>query len=46
MAKKKKVPQQQALSPERYIKEKARLLPIVECWITDGWASVVSGRQL
>lgn len=37
MAKKKKVPQQQALSPERYIKEKARLLPIVECWITDGW---------
>lgn len=31
------MPQQQALSPERYIKEKARLLPIVECWITDGW---------
>ncbi|WP_291530461.1 DUF1186 domain-containing protein [Bacteroides sp. UBA939] len=49
MAKKKKVPSQ-VLSPERYIKEKARQLPLVECWIEKGWeqcgrATVIVARQ-
>lgn len=46
MAKKKKAPQQRTLSPERYIKEKARLLPIAECWITNGWDKFGSGTVI
>lgn len=27
----------QKLSPENYIRQKARSLPIYECWITSNW---------
>jgi hypothetical protein len=40
----------QMLSPENYIRKKARLLPIHECWITENWqdsgmASVIVSRR-
>ena len=49
MTKSKKKPQPQLLSPENYIRQKARNLPIYECLINDGWdnagtASVVISR--
>lgn len=49
MAKKKKVIQK-PLSPQRYIRENARKLPVVECWATknlikDGGGVVAVGRQ-
>lgn len=37
MAKSKKGKVIQMLSPENYIKQKARTLPIHECWINNGW---------
>lgn len=39
MAKKKKEPQQ-ALSPQKYLKEKARNLPIAECFINKNWKEI------
>ena len=49
MAKNKKKPQPQLLSPENYIRQKARNLPVYECLINDGWdntgtASIVISR--
>lgn len=49
MAKKVK-PQQQPLSPEKYIRLKARTLPIVKCYINGNWeevgmASIIVVRQ-
>lgn len=49
MAKKNKGKVIQLLSPENYIRKKARLLPIYECWINTDWkesgmASVVIAR--
>lgn len=40
----------QMLSPENYIRKKARSLPIHECWITENWeesgmASIIVSRQ-
>lgn len=46
MAKKKKKAPQQTLSPERYIKEKARLLPLTECWITKDWETYGGGTVI
>jgi len=37
MAKKKKAKVIKMLSPENYIRQKARTLPIHECWINSGW---------
>lgn len=37
MAKKKKGKVIQMLSPENYIKQKARDLPVYECWVNKGW---------
>lgn len=37
MAKKKKAEVVQMLSPENYIRQKARTLPIHECWINEDW---------
>lgn len=41
---------QQQLSPEKYIKTKARSLPIYKCWVNSGWeeagmANVIIARQ-
>ena len=49
MAKNKKKPQPQLLSPENYIRQKARNLPVYECLNNDGWdntgtASIVISR--
>lgn len=37
MAKNKKKPPVQTLSPENYIRQKARKLPIYECWLSSDW---------
>lgn len=37
MAKRKKGKVVQMLSPENYIKQKARTLPILECWVNTDW---------
>lgn len=37
MAKKKKTPPQPQLSPEKYIRLKARTLPVVACYINENW---------
>jgi hypothetical protein len=47
---KKQSSKQQALSPENYIRQKSRNLPVYNCWITSGWeeagiAQVVVARQ-
>ena len=49
MAKSKKIKPQQQLSPEAYIRKKARLLPLYECllnrnWKEEGMAEVVVSR--
>jgi len=50
MAKRKKGKVIQMLSPENYIKQNARKLPIHECWVNSGWkngglASVIVSRK-
>lgn len=50
MTKKKKGKVVQMLSPENYIRKKARSLPIHECWINDEWedareASIIIARK-
>jgi hypothetical protein len=50
MAKKREVKQTQLLSPEKYIRQKSRTLPIYKCWINDDWeeskmANVIVSRQ-
>jgi hypothetical protein len=47
---KKNKPQSKTLSPEAYIRQRARLLPIYECYITKGWeqnklATIVISRR-
>ncbi|GHV24278.1 hypothetical protein FACS1894176_00210 [Bacteroidia bacterium] len=47
---KKTTTQSQVLSPEKYIHQKSRNLPVYKCWITQGWkedgiAQVVVARQ-
>jgi hypothetical protein len=37
MAKKKQTQQVQQLSPENYIRQKARNLPVFECMINEDW---------
>ena len=37
MAKKKQTQQAQQLSPENYIRQKARNLPVFECMINEDW---------
>jgi hypothetical protein len=50
MAKKSKGKVIQMLSPENYIRQKARTLPLYECWVNAGWneskmASLVVARK-
>lgn len=50
MAKKGKGKVIQMLSPENYIRQKARTLPVYECWVNVGWdksqiASLIVSRQ-
>jgi hypothetical protein len=50
MAKKGKGKVIQMLSPENYIRQKARTLPVYECWVNAGWdksqiASLIVSRQ-
>ncbi|GHT05836.1 hypothetical protein AGMMS49525_13550 [Bacteroidia bacterium] len=50
MTKKKTTTQVQMLSPENYIRQKSRNLPIYKCWINDDWvesrfAQIVIARQ-
>jgi hypothetical protein len=50
MAKKKKGKVIQMLSPEKYIRQRARSLPIYECWVNESWndeklANIVVARQ-
>jgi hypothetical protein len=44
MAKSKKQPHVQLLSPENYIRQKARNLPIYECWINEDWKKMGSAE--
>ena len=44
MAKNKKKPQPQLLSPENYIRQKARNLSIYECLINDDWKKMGSAN--
>ncbi|MDR2026799.1 MAG: hypothetical protein LBQ01_04470, partial [Prevotellaceae bacterium] len=39
MAKKKNRQQQQDLSPENYIRQRSRNLPLYKCWVNRDWAS-------
>lgn len=50
MAKKKKGKVIQMLTPENYIKQKARSLPVFECWVNSEWeenglANILVGRK-
>jgi hypothetical protein len=50
MTKKKASAQPQNLSPENYIRQKARNLPVYKCWINDNWkdnkiANIIIARQ-
>jgi hypothetical protein len=44
MAKNKNYPSQQLMSPENYIRQKARNLPIYECWINKNWKEIMLGH--
>jgi hypothetical protein len=42
MSKQKNSKQQNRINPEKYIRERARNLPIYKCWINKGWSRVQS----
>jgi hypothetical protein len=44
MAKNKNYPSQQLMSPENYIRQKARNLPVYECWINKNWKEIMLGH--
>jgi hypothetical protein len=44
MSKKKTTAQPQSLSPEKYIRQKSRKLPIYKCWISNNWEKVRFGN--